>query len=238
MRRAAPLAWLLLFASAVNAQKIEGPSEVAAGKPAWFGLVTPTGASGAFFPTTYLWTNPEHVRDGSALFWALSPGEYLITGVVIDWEARRVRPLSKTVVVKGDPQPDPQPDPEPGPAPARELWAVVVEESSQRTPAQARVILSARVRGSFKAGRFKVADRDVLDRGGQMPSDMVFYIGHAAGKPLPRLYLVDEKEHCWFQGDMPETVDAMVALVSKYLPRSTSTQRSPQSCTEGVCPYE
>ncbi len=60
MRRAAPLAWLLLLASAANAQTIEGPSKVPVGVPIWFKLKAPAGTTGSFFPAPYLTLDPAH----------------------------------------------------------------------------------------------------------------------------------------------------------------------------------
>jgi hypothetical protein len=109
------------------------------------------------------------------------------------------------------PEPDPQPDPKPDPPPVpTELWAILVEESAERTPAQSIVLGSPEVRGLFP-GRFRILDKDIK-------SNLQTYIDRSKGKQLPVLFLVDKGGTIYYEGALPPTVAEMVALVKKYKP--------------------
>ena len=81
---------------------IAGPDETTAGKPAWFSVTGISGtASAAFMPTPLLDMAPSRVVQGNALFWVAEPGEYVLTAIVVDWDARTFVPLSKQITVVG-----------------------------------------------------------------------------------------------------------------------------------------
>ncbi|MFZ5833210.1 MAG: hypothetical protein ACOY3P_24240 [Planctomycetota bacterium] len=107
---------------------------------------------------------------------------------------------------KPDPQPDPKPEPEPQPTPS-ELWAVVVEESSQRTPEQAAILASPQVRALFPEGRFRVLDQDA------QAADAKTYLDRSRGKPLPVLYLIDPQARVHYEGPLPATLEAFTSLL-------------------------
>ena len=97
---------------------ITGPDSIPAGKPAWYAVTgVPSNSSAAFLPTACLDSDPSRVVEGNALFWVATPGEYVLPGVVVNWETKRLIPLSKKITVTGVPQPNPQPTPEPDPPP-------------------------------------------------------------------------------------------------------------------------
>lgn len=121
---------MLLAALAAGAAEITGPSEVQTGKPVWYSLTVPPGASGAFFPAPHIDAG-EHVKTGSALFWAEKPGRYAVHAVVIDWAGKQIFPLAKQVTVKGE-GPDPNPTPDPA-AP----WAEWAQRAAGRTVSEA-----------------------------------------------------------------------------------------------------
>lgn len=108
------------------------------------------------------------------------------------------------------PAPEPGPDPSPGPAPVpdppKNLWAIVVEESSERTPDQAAVLLSKEVRASVS--NFRIVDRDVIS------DDVKPYAERAQGSRLPVLFLVDDGQ-VYYEGGLPETVADFTRLVSQ-----------------------
>lgn len=132
--------------SAETVPSITGPDEIPAGKPAWFAVAGVSGtASAAFLPTALLDTDPSRVIAGNALFWVAEPGTYVLTAIVVDWDAKRFTPLSKQVTVTGVPQPNPQPTPEPDPPPVPgERFVLILSESADRTPAEAAVLEALR----------------------------------------------------------------------------------------------
>ena len=137
------------------------------------------------------------------------PGSYLIT----TWETgKKVESLS---VVIGDgvgpgPQPKPEPKPEPKPQPKpSELWCVIVEESHDRTPAQAAVILSTKFRAIFADKRFRVVDKDKGD------ADCAAYIQRAVGAKLPQIYIVSPAGDIVHEGPLPTSEADAVALATR-----------------------
>ena len=122
---------------------IAGPDETPAGKPAWFAVTGISGtASAAFLPTALLDTDPSRVVEGNALFWVAEPGEYVLTAIVVDWDAKRFTPLSKQVTVTGD-KPNPPVPPTPVPVPG-ERWVLIVSETKDRTPQEAATLATLR----------------------------------------------------------------------------------------------
>ena len=95
---------------------IAGPDETPAGKPAWYAVTGISGtASAAFLPTALLDTDPSRVVAGNALFWVADHGTYVLTAIVVDWDAKKFTPISKQVTVTGD-KPNPPVPPTPAPA--------------------------------------------------------------------------------------------------------------------------
>ena len=126
-----------------------------------------------------------------------------------------------------DPQPDPEPEPEPQPVPTDRLWGIIVEESLDRTPEQAVVYVSPKVRELFEWKRFRV-----IDVTGPVGNDMEPWRQRALrascptgtcpitakpGAALPMLFLVDSASKIYYEGPPPGTVDLMVSLVEKTL---------------------
>jgi len=105
-----------------------------------------------------------------------------------------------------DPTPTPGPTPTPTPTPT-ELHAIVIEESAQRTPAQAIVLGSTRVRTAFKS--FQVEDKDAT------AASLQPYIDRAKSKGLPYLMIVNAQGQTWWEGPLPATVDDVLKVVVK-----------------------
>ena len=123
---------------------IAGPDETPAGKPAWFAVTGISGtASAAFLPTALLDTSPSRVVSGNALFWVSEPGTYVLTAIVVDWDAKRFTPLSKQVTVTGDLKPNPPVPPTPDPTPG-ERFVLIVSETKDRTPQEAATLAALR----------------------------------------------------------------------------------------------
>jgi hypothetical protein len=115
---------------------------------------------------------------------------------------------------KGGPSPDPKPDPKPDPippVPVTELWAVIIEESAERTPAQGIVLASPKVRALFPAaGGFRLVDKDSTVDSALQP-----YLDRAKGQKLPVCFLVAPSGFVHYEGALPATVDATVSLVDR-----------------------
>ncbi len=130
------------------------------------------------------------------------------------------------------PNPPTPPDP-PTPQPQK-VTAVVIEESSQRTPAQASVVLSPNIASWVQAGGHKwyVFDRDAENAGrvpvcdsrgcrteqrvGLDPGFKPFFDA-ARGKPLPRLVIaVQGKGTILCDVALPATASETLALLKKY----------------------
>jgi len=110
-----------------------------------------------------------------------------------------------------EPKPDPKPEPQPTPKPTADLWGIVIEESSQRTPQQAAVLASTELRAMFTGKQFRVIDKDTN-------TDPQFgkYIQQSVGQKLPLLWLVTPTGDVLFQGELPTTSAAAVDLVKKW----------------------
>jgi len=136
-------------------------------------------------------------------------------------------------VGQADPPTPPTPPDPPAPQPQK-ITAVVIEESSQRTPAQASVVLSPTIASWVQAGGHKwyVFDRDaentsrvpVCDsrgcrteqRSGLDPSFKPFFDA-ARGKPLPRLVIaVQGQGKILSEVALPATASETLALLKKY----------------------
>ena len=131
--------------AAETVPEIAGPDSIPAGKPAWYAVTGISGtASAAFLPTALLDTDPSRVVQGNALFWVAAPGEYVLTAIVVDWDAKRFTPLSKQVTVTGDkPNPPVPPTPDPTPVPG-ERFVLIVSETQDRTPQEAATLATLR----------------------------------------------------------------------------------------------
>ena len=123
---------------------IAGPDETPAGKPAWYAVTGVSGtASAAFLPTALLDTDPSRVVAGNALFWVAEPGTYVLTAIVVDWDAKRFTPLSTQITVTGDKPNPPVPPVPPTPVPG-ERFVLIVSETRDRTPEEAATLATLR----------------------------------------------------------------------------------------------
>lgn len=109
-----------------------------------------------------------------------------------------------TFVVKGG-GPDPGPDP-PVPPPSRR-WALVVEESSQRTPAQSSLLVTLR---SEYQGRLLIADKDT-----SAPKLQQWVSQVPAGSSLPVLVIASTDGALIRVVPMPITVEAFRQEMSR-----------------------
>jgi hypothetical protein len=130
----------------------------------------------AVFASGFLEVKPTVIDGGKAIVWQGPPGEY---GVVFFTDLTSPAVITR-VVLGGDvtPVPPPKPDP-PTPTPG-ERWAVIWEETSQRTPAQAA--LYVQLRAAFKPDKLFILDQSSLP-----PAWKAIYDQVTAGQTLPAL---------------------------------------------------
>lgn len=115
MRSILSLLIVATIAAMAQAQSIDGPDEIEAGKPAWFAIAdVPASANAGFFPSSRL-TADSRVAKAHAMFWTDTPGTYEIHASVV-WATvnpdkttvtiEEIR-LAKTVTVTGEAPSDP-----------------------------------------------------------------------------------------------------------------------------------
>lgn len=136
-------------------------------------------------------------------------GEYRL---IIDWNFGQNQLVSHTITVGGpDPDPFPGPDPQPLP-PLSKMWVIVVEETKQRTPAQAQILLDPILRKwlTTNGHEIRIVDQD------QPSADLKGWVAKA-GDALPYLFLVggDGGDPAW-RGPLPETRDEMRSLCKQW----------------------
>ena len=139
-----------------------------------------------------------------------------------------------TLVIDAGPAPAPPPTPiPPGPAPGPDdngpkppptpvvpqaYYVVVVEETglavAERGAFFADAALAARMQE--KGHKFRVVDQNVVGPDGRPPADVARFLSAAAGKTLPRAFLVDQKGKAVWSGDLPKTPAALAELLQKY----------------------
>jgi hypothetical protein len=173
---------------------------------------------------TYTVTAPTYkgAKDTLTVTTTVKPNN-LPAGAVARW-VTTVQPVILVIHFDGEifvfpfagPQPNPNPVPPPPPPPPpppvpTELWGVVVEETAQRTPAQAIVLASPKVRELFKG--FRVCDPVP----GPVPSELQPYVKRVDEAKLkkPVLFVADSKGTVFYEGSLPEMIGAMTALVDK-----------------------
>ena len=94
---------IAIMASISIAQEIVGATNVATCEPVWLALDLPDGSTGKFddgAPGYRLYTDPEHVVTGSAMFFATQPGTYRVVAAYVS--DGKVAFLEHTITVKED----------------------------------------------------------------------------------------------------------------------------------------
>ena len=178
------------------------------------------------------------------LFRASSPGSYRL-GVWAVIDGHLV--TSKVVLtVAGDVEPPVPPDPPPPPIPpdppppivVEQLHVIIVEESADRTPEQAKVLLSKAVRDYLTSvdGVLHIVDQDVTDGDGNMPSTVAGWIQRAKDKTLPWLFLVDENGREVASQALPTTPETFLELLTKYGGEAKKSTTKTDDCPTGNCP--
>ena len=108
--------------------------------------------------------------------------------------------------VGSSPGPDPEPDPKPDPVTQEVSRVIVLEETSQRTPATAALLQDLRQRG------IPGCEVWILDADQPAAADWVKLV---SGEPLPQLVGVSPDGKMVVSGQLPATYDEVVEMVGK-----------------------
>jgi hypothetical protein len=236
------LSLLLLLAGLCRADepvaKITAPERVQIGFPV---LLRTEGSAGNAMKWIAFPNDPGVVflsvvtEDGQRVGLFMSPKAGTFYFALVAASGDNLAVAKHVLVVEGSqPAPNPQPTPDPAPpVPTGKLWTVIVEESSQLTPAQGRVVTSKTVadwiaaRGHHPAW---VIDKDALDENDRQPANLREYIARA--KSLPYLFLVSESGTVIHQGSLPENEATLLELLKKY--GAFGSEAAP-ACGTGRC---
>jgi hypothetical protein len=209
--------------AAAQGPRVRGEAEVKAGG---FARLSVEGAG-----KTVLWTvTPQPIQDeeisGELVFTGERGTEYVATAIVIDFDAKTATKLKHTVRFLGvgpGPSPPPGPGPEPvppvPPAPVGVVkFLVVIEETGMSAASRGVWFADKALTERLKAKGIKVriGDKDVVDADGKPPADLAGYIRAAAGKPLPRLFVVDEAGRVLYQAGLPEDPTTLLKLLERF----------------------
>ena len=139
------------------------------------------------------------------IFQAGQPGSY---GIFVSW-LDSTNQMKKYVIDTGgepDPNPFPQPNPQPNPTPGKRK-IIILEESSQRTAAQAKIILSQKLRSYLESKKHQFALKDI---------DQIVPPAIAPSSDLPRLIIEDGAGNVVYQCPLPETVDSVIETIKAH----------------------
>jgi len=138
-----------------------------------------------FGPDGFKPVQPTILDGGKAALWQGTAGEY----AVICLPPGDAQPIVGVVELGGpspdpdpDPEPDPDPDPDPQPTPGA-TWGIIVEETSERTPEQARVYSNLRQRVTLNQVL-------LLDQDKPGPAEKYVQAAREADAPLPVLVAI------------------------------------------------
>jgi len=107
------------------------------------------------------------------------------------------------------------------PVPDAATKCVVVYESQDLTPEQAAILASATLRSYLETSPYwwRIVDQDVTDRTGQPPAPLRPYLDRARAKPLPWLMLADPHDSITYEGQLPASDTALIALLRQHAPQ-------------------
>jgi len=164
--------------------------------------------------------------DGRVLTFVAPPGAYTVRVVAVSFSAKKLA-QGKAVVTIGEapvppgPTPPTPPTPEPPKPPTpKVLWAIVVEETSERTKEQAAVLLSPKVEAAFKATGGKLQIIDGWDASGKRRDvgPLKLYVDRSeALKIRPLLVIVGPDGTVYHEGALPAKVADVESVVAKIL---------------------
>lgn len=127
------------------------------------------------------------VKQGKALAFFINQNKLAV--IFMEGENTTVR----FYYLSSSPEPNPDPEPEPNPQPSNIVAIYWVEETLERTPEQAILLSSKKVRDSIqqKGLSFQVVDKDIKNEFGQTPTNLIPII--SAAKKIPSLVLLNKE---------------------------------------------
>lgn len=115
------------------------------------------------------------------------------------------------------PPPDPKPQPNPAPQPFAGKWRILIVEETADAANNRGAFLSDKELNDYIhakcSSKPRIVDQDVKDATGKPPKDMVPWLNLAKGKRLPQLYVVADDGNILWQGDLPNTPAATLAVL-------------------------
>jgi len=97
----------LMFLKGTFGQEITGPDNASMNQPVWLTLDIPEGSTGKFDsgnPAYMLDTDPAHVADGAAMFFATATGDFRVVAAIVDTQLT-ITFAEKIISVKGSAPP-------------------------------------------------------------------------------------------------------------------------------------
>lgn len=115
------------------------------------------------------------------------------------------------LTIGGGPIPPPPPPP-----PGKGLTVIIIEESSDRTPEQYRVMMSP-WRAWMKGEGYlvRIVDKDIVGPKGKPPPDLAAFLTSARNKDLPHVYFVADDGSVYEDSRLPDAL-VMMAAVKKW----------------------
>ena len=139
-----------------------------------------------------------------------------------------------------EPRPDPEPQPDPQPNPRGPLSLIWIEETTDRTPEQAKAITDQSIRDALKKAGWtlRIADVDVMNENGQPPDDLAAFIAAARRDGVPRLFAIDDKGAEVFNGKAPANRDEFLAILRRLGLKdqvAADVQSQTNACSNSNC---
>lgn len=223
----------LLFSTAAQAQdfKITGESKVSVNRLVRLSAENVPEKSGLLwmvFPmdaTIDIATTPESIFQFVA-----PPGKYVVVATCFTGGGdKKIVPHTSRVVVEivgslpepPKPQPDPGPAPDPNPpvppTPITKAWVVIIEETEDARNNRGQMMLDRDLVAYIQAKKWKsrIADKDVVDSLGKVPTDLAPYINRAKTKGIPYYCVVDQDGKIRSEGTVPDTASEFLSLLKK-----------------------
>jgi hypothetical protein len=103
------------------------------------------------------------------------------------------------------------------PVTPQKLFVVIIEETSDAVAGRGAMLTDKSLSDRFKekGHKWRVVDKDVIGSDGNPPADVKRFLEAAKGKPLPQLFLVDEKGGVLKQLNCPSKVADLLAEIKK-----------------------
>jgi hypothetical protein len=157
----------------------------------------------------------EKLPKGVGFRFTAPPGHYAIHVDYVDFKKELWGDASATVSIVGEgplPPPGPGPGPTPPPGPVTgPAWAIIVEQTEQRTPQQAAVLNDAamwdRLRG--KGHKWRIYDAD------NPPAASKGFVAAANKVGIPALLIITDAGKLVDAMKMPETSEGIEAALKK-----------------------